>query len=79
VALLKVVLAASCEANRVAPKLVATSDDLDSLALGETDSPVLQGWRRAVFGDDALALLKGEIQLVVEGRAVRLVRSASAD
>ncbi|GAB6855471.1 ribonuclease D [Asaia astilbis] len=79
VALLKVVLAASCEANRVAPKLVATGEDLDSLALGETDSPVLQGWRRAVFGEDALALLKGEIQLVVSGRSVRLIRSGQID
>ncbi|BAT18498.1 ribonuclease D [Asaia bogorensis NBRC 16594] len=78
VALLKVVLAASCEANRVAPKLVATSEDLDSLALGETDSPVLKGWRRAVFGEDALALLRGDIQLAVEGRLVRLIRDDQA-
>lgn len=75
VALLKVVLAAACEANRVAPKLVATGEDLDALALGETDGAVLQGWRRAVFGEDALALLRGEIHLAVDGRSVRLIRS----
>lgn len=74
VAMLRVLLATKCEQNRVAPKLVATGEDLDKLALGETDLDVLQGWRKAVFGDDALALLRGELSMSVADRNVRLVR-----
>lgn len=76
VALLKVLLAAQCEAHHVAPKLVATSDDLDALALGETESAVLQGWRRSVFGEQALALLRGEIHLTVQGNAIAILPQA---
>ena len=74
VALLKVLLAARCEQHEVAPKLVASSDDLDRLAVEEEpDVPALRGWRRTVFGDDAQALRQGRIALGVEGKRVRLI------
>ncbi|GBQ05957.1 ribonuclease D [Saccharibacter floricola] len=69
VALLKVLLSARCETHRVAARLVATSDDLERLALGETELPVLHGWRRDVFGQEALSLLAGEVSLsICEGK-----------
>jgi ribonuclease D len=74
VSLLKVLLATKCEQHHVAAKLVANSDDIDRLA-GE-DVPeiaVLHGWRREVFGEDALALKEGRIALGVSGRRVRLI------
>jgi ribonuclease D len=76
VALLKVLLAAKCEAHHVAPKLVASSEDIDRLAT-EDAPPVraLHGWRREVFGADALALKAGEIALGVAGRRVKLLRT----
>ncbi len=76
VSLLKVLLAAKCEAHNVAPRLLASSDEIDRLALEENpDVPALQGWRREVFGEDALALKHGRVSLGVEGRRVRLLRS----
>ncbi|HYZ62607.1 MAG TPA: ribonuclease D [Acetobacteraceae bacterium] len=75
VSLLKVLLAAKCEEHHVAPKLLASSEDLDRLAAEDApDLPVLNGWRREVFGDDALALKAGRITLGVEGKRVKLVR-----
>ena len=77
VSLLKVLLATKCEQHHVAAKLVANSDDIDRLA-GE-DVPeiaVLHGWRREVFGEDALALKEGRIALGVSGRRVRLIPTA---
>ncbi|MXV36624.1 MULTISPECIES: ribonuclease D [unclassified Saccharibacter] len=69
VALLKVLLSARCETHRVAARLVATSDELERLALGETELPVLHGWRRDVFGKEALSLLAGEVSLsICEGK-----------
>jgi ribonuclease D len=74
VALLKVLLAAKCEQHHVAPRLVAVSEDLDRLALGDDAGlPALHGWRRDVFGIDALALRDGRMALGVTGRQVRLI------
>ncbi len=75
VALLRVLLAAKCEEHHVAPRLLASSDDLDRLATETApDVPALQGWRREVFGADALALKAGQITLGVDGKRVKLVR-----
>jgi ribonuclease D len=74
VALLKVLLAAKCEQHHVAARLVASSDDLERLAVEDApDVPALHGWRLRVFGEDALALRQGRIALGVDGRQVRLV------
>lgn len=75
VQLLRVLLAAKCEQHDVAQKLVASSDDLDRLATEDApDIPALNGWRREVFGTDALALKQGAITLGVDGKRVKLVR-----
>lgn len=75
VALLKVLLAAKSEEHHVAPRLLASSDELERLAAGETDVPALQGWRREVFGESALALKAGKVALGVDGRRIRLIQA----
>ena len=74
VSLLKVLLAAKCEQHHVAPKLLASSEDIDRLA-GEDapDLPLLHGWRREVFGEDALALKGGRVALGVDGKRIKLL------
>ena len=74
VALLKVLLAAKSEQHHVAPRLLASSEDIDRLATEDApDIPALHGWRREVYGDDALALKQGRIALGVNGRRIRLI------
>ena len=74
VSLLKVLLAAKCEEHDVAPKLVASSDDIDRLASeDQPDIPSLAGWRRRVFGEDALALKGGQVALGVAGKRIKLI------
>ena len=76
VALLKVLLAEKAESNDVAPRLLASSDDLDRLAAEDSPNiPALHGWRLLVFGEDALALKAGKIALGVNGRRIKLIRS----
>ncbi len=73
VALLKVLLAAKGEEHHVAPKLLASSDDLDRLATEDApEIPALHGWRHKVFGADALALKSGRVALGVEGKRVKV-------
>ena len=72
--LLRVLLKAKAEQAGVAQKLIASAADLDAIAAGNTDLRALRGWRQEVFGDDALALCRGEIALSANGRSVKLVR-----
>jgi ribonuclease D len=74
VELLKVLLKARAEDAGVASKLIATVSDLEKIAVSDTaDTPALQGWRRQLFGEDALKLKKGELALVLEGARVAVV------
>ncbi len=68
--LLRVLLKARSDSERVAAKLIATSADLDALASGDRDLPALKGWRREVFGEDALRLCQGEIALSAKGTQI---------
>ncbi len=72
--LLRVLLKAKSESLGVAPRLIASTADLDAIAAGERDLPALGGWRREAFGDDAIRLCKGEIALSAKGNEVRVVQ-----
>ncbi len=64
--LLRVLLKASAARHRVAPRLIASADDLEKIALeAEPNVAALKGWRRRLFGEDALRLKRGEIALTL--------------
>lgn len=71
--LLRVLLKAKTEQAGVAAKLIAPASDLDAIAGGLRDVPALSGWRREVFGNDALRLCNGEIALTAKGNDVKVV------
>jgi ribonuclease D len=73
--LLKVLLKLISEKHGVAPKVIANSEDLDKIAAeGETaDVSALRGWRRELFGEPALKLIKGDVALRFVGRKVETV------
>ena len=66
--LLKTLLRLRAEAIGVAPRLIANADDIERLAANEDEGvPALQGWRAKVFGNDAIALRKGDLAIALEG------------
>jgi ribonuclease D len=72
--LLRVLLKLRCEENEVAQKLVCNMADLEKIAADdEADVPALKGWRRRVFGEDALKLKNGEIALSSEGGKIKII------
>lgn len=74
VALLKVLLNAASEQNNVAPRLVASGEEIEALALDENaPNPILEGWRREMFGEDALRLIRGEIALSTKGKKIKII------
>jgi ribonuclease D len=75
--LLRVLLKASAARNKVAPKLIADTDDLELIATeANPDVPALKGWRLELFGDDAMKLKRGEIALgITAGEVVTVPRT----
>jgi ribonuclease D len=58
--ILKLALKIISEREGIAPKLIASSADIEALAQSQDrNQPLLQGWRREVFGNVALELLSG--------------------
>ena len=77
VELLRVLLKMKSDHHDVAQKLIASAEDLERIALsnGEADIPAFHGWRRELFGEDALALKRGELALAVKDGRLALVPS----
>lgn len=74
VELLKVLLKAKSDNAGVATKLIANVADLEKIALDDNANvEALKGWRRQLFGEDALKLKRGEIALVLNGPRVEVV------
>ncbi|SDC46599.1 ribonuclease D [Sphingomonas sp. YR710] len=63
--LLKLLLKVRSRDADVAPKLIARADDLELLAAGVRDIPILSGWRYEIFGKDALDLVEGRLAFSV--------------
>lgn len=69
--LLKVLLKMVAEEHRVAARVIANGEDLDRIAAEEeADVPAMRGWRRQLFGDQALALKRGDLVLGLSRRGV---------
>jgi ribonuclease D len=64
--LLKLLLKIRAREIDVAPRLLTRADEMEALAAGVRDLPVLQGWRFEVFGKDALDLVEGKLAFAVE-------------
>jgi len=80
VELLKVLIKYKAEEHGVAQKLIATVADLERIAADDEEADVvaLKGWRREVFGADAVDLKRGRLALAVAGNKITLIRTAAA-
>ena len=75
VEMLKVLLKLISEKHGVASKVIANTDDLEKIAAeGEkADVTAFHGWRKDLFGDLALKLIRGEVALRFIDRKVEAV------
>ncbi|MEA1071325.1 ribonuclease D [Sphingomonas sp. LY160] len=73
--LLKLLLKIRAKEAGVAAKLIARSDELESLAAGVREQlNILSGWRFDEFGRDALDLVEGRIGFATENGKLKLSR-----
>lgn len=71
--LLKLLLKIRAKESGVAPRLIARSEEMESLAGGTRDGlAMLEGWRREMFGEDALALVEGRLGFSVVNGKLRM-------
>ena len=72
--LLRVLLKHVTDKHRIAPRLIASADELEALA-SDDNAPIraLAGWRREIFGELALRLKRGEIALAVKNGKMLLM------
>lgn len=76
--LLKVLLKLKCDSHKVAQKLIASSNDIEAIAADDNaDVRALSGWRRDVFGEDALRLKRGELALTADGSRIKLIETTA--
>ena len=77
--LLKLLLKIRAREIDVAPRLLTRANELESLAAGVRDLPVLEGWRYDVFGRDALELVEGRMAFTVRKGQLKMTRPAGDD
>ncbi|MBN8483244.1 MAG: ribonuclease D [Sphingomonadales bacterium] len=72
--LLKLLLKIRSREIDVASRLLARSEDLELLAAGNRELPLLKGWRFEVFGKDALDLVEGKMAFAVVNGKLKMTR-----
>jgi ribonuclease D len=74
--LLKLLLKIRAKEIDVAARLLARSDDLECLAAGQRNGlSILEGWRFEQFGQDALALVEGQLAFGVRDGKLLMTRT----
>ena len=70
--LLKLLLKIRSREIDIAARLLTRSDEMEALAAGVRDLPVLKGWRYETFGKDALDLVEGKLGFAVEDGRLKM-------
>jgi len=72
--MMRVLLKTTAAKHNVAPKIIASSADLEKLTLDDkADIPALRGWRRDLFGARALELKHGRIALAIRDGGIAAI------
>lgn len=75
--MLKVLLKVTVEKYGVAAKIIATVDDLEKIAADDNaDVSALKGWRKELFGNQALDLKNGRIALGYKDKSVQIIKTS---
>ena len=77
--LLKVLLKHCADNANVAPRLIASSAEIDRIATGERDGiQALRNWRGEIFGKYATDLLEGKITLAIKDKKLHICQNQVA-
>lgn len=75
--ILKMLLKVQSAVHDVAPKVIASAADIEAIAQDDNaDVPALEGWRRDVFGEDALAVKNGKLAIGLKDGKITVFKIA---
>ncbi len=77
--LLKLLLKIRSREIDIASRLLTRADEMEALAAGVRDLPLLKGWRYDVFGKDALDLVEGKMAFTVKDGKLDMTRVGGGD
>ena len=69
--LLRLLLSVQCASFGVAPKIIATTEDLQKLACGDNDVLCMKGWRREIFGEKVFLFKQGKLSICFDPKTHR--------
>ncbi|WP_394269388.1 ribonuclease D [Qipengyuania sp.] len=70
--LLKLLLKIRARDIDVAARLLTRTEEMEALAAGVRNLPILEGWRYEVFGKDALDLVEGKLAFAVQNGRLKM-------
>ena len=59
-----------CDQQSIAPAAVASRKDIESMVRGETDIPLLRGWRNEIVGHYLEKFLKGQLSITADQQQI---------
>lgn len=71
--LLRVLLKACAHDAGVSESLIASSHDLDEIAMGKREITCFKGWRHDLYGNKALKLCEGSIAIRAQGTKIEMI------
>ena len=76
--ILKVLLKLRSQDSAVAQRLIASAAEIELLAADDNaDVPALKGWRREIYGEEALEMKHGKLAITIRNSALAVVKAAS--
>lgn len=74
--LFKILLKISSQKNKVAEKLIASSEDLvELISTANPNGKLLKGWRYEIFGKDAINLKEGKIAFSLNHKKIEIIKT----
>lgn len=73
VAMLQLLLKVKSDIHGIAAPIIASKDDLETIALGKHEANIMQGWRYDVFGRKAKLLIEGKLKLSLNAKTKQVV------
>ncbi|MCW9023465.1 MAG: ribonuclease D [Gammaproteobacteria bacterium] len=62
-----------CKQHGISPAIISNRKELEKMAMGERELPVLQGWRKHIAGDTLLDILDGKLFMKVMDNQVKFI------
>jgi ribonuclease D len=72
-AMLQLLLKVQSDVHHIAAPMIANKEDLEAIALSDSEATAMHGWRYDIFGKKAKALMEGKLKLSLNAKNQQVV------